>query len=597
MARVVHPVTFLLALVPVGVGFFYVARYGVNAVVWDDWSTVSVLAKDVSGTLSLSDLFAQKGEHRVFFPLLVELGFAKLWGYNTVAEMYLTLTSFLAVLAILALAARRSLGRGWFFLLPLFAYLIFSLRQRENFLLGFQVQFAFVLVFGVLALYLLFLASSGRSLVPLFVLAVLSATVATYSSGGGLVVWPAGFLSIALAGAAIRKRWLMAVWAVVGIGEIAIYYHGYHNTPGLPTLLSSLGFPFHHPSAFLHFFTALLGASLFYGFRPAEVCGAVLFLVLAAVVILTVRRRDTRPMSFWLSLLSFLVLFSLSIVAARGSFGPPAALSSRYTAFSLLTVAALLALTSRLALREHSWAGIALFGVLAGLIAVSVPGTYVQGIRDGRHEKSARTRAAFVLYTYRYQPDELLLEIWDQPDIARVRKWAQLLEEKHYRAFASHRPHPSAPTLSGLRADPAPSNCSLDEVGRVVVPGQKLPLAVSPDRGYVVAGGWCVDKDGKHLAGGVYLKLDGRYLPDVFYGIRRQDVASFFHNKRLVYSGFEVAFPVPACPVCRHTLSIGALASDRESYYQPNLTISFVVMRHARRPLPAGSMPIRLWYP
>ena len=71
--------------------------------------------------------------------------------------MYLIVSCFL-ITAVLLLAFRRRLGCRSSFV-PV-ALLIFSFRQYENMLFGFQISFAFTQTFGVLALYLLY--SSNR---------------------------------------------------------------------------------------------------------------------------------------------------------------------------------------------------------------------------------------------------------------------------------------------------------------------------------------------------------------------------------------------------------------------------------------------------
>src|SRR5436190_13554888 len=158
--RIVGALLYGLALAPILAAFAFVAAYGVNIPYLDDWDTVRLIGQESRG-FSLSEIFAQYNEHRIIVPRLVQLGLAGIDNYDTRPEMYVVVLASLGTLIVLALAARRTLGGVWPFALSLLAYLVFSLRQRENFLWGFQVGFAFVELFGALALYLLLAACSS----------------------------------------------------------------------------------------------------------------------------------------------------------------------------------------------------------------------------------------------------------------------------------------------------------------------------------------------------------------------------------------------------------------------------------------------------
>jgi uncharacterized membrane protein (DUF485 family) len=193
LARPATLASLVVALAPVAAVFAYVAAYGVNVPVWDDWDTVRVVANALSGHLSFHDLWALKGEHRVFFPRLAQLGLAYADRFDTHVEMYVVAASLVAILIALAFAARRTHGPRWILVVPLFAFVVFSFRQYENYLLGSQMQFAFAVGFAVLALYFVFRGVVNRSNGWLAV-GAMCATISTYSSGGAFVVWVAGLL-------------------------------------------------------------------------------------------------------------------------------------------------------------------------------------------------------------------------------------------------------------------------------------------------------------------------------------------------------------------------------------------------------------------
>src|SRR5215218_3181208 len=246
-------------VVPAALPYLYVRAFGVNVVFADAWDMVLVFRKWSSGRLAFADLYAQHNEHRMFFPKGAELLLGMLTRYNNVAEMYLIVSCFLVTAAVLLLAFRREIGLPLIFFVPV-ALLIFSFRQYENMLFGFQINFAFTQTFGVLALYLLYAASSNDTKRLAFVAALGSATVASFSTAQGLLVWPAGLLGLLLGSVARPgKKVLVGLWGIVGVAEWVAYFVDYHTPRGHPPLLDALG----HIGTAPGYFLTLLGSALF----------------------------------------------------------------------------------------------------------------------------------------------------------------------------------------------------------------------------------------------------------------------------------------------------------------------------------------------
>src|SRR5215212_1502490 len=158
--RVVAGVSWLFVLIPAVLPYLYVRAFGVNVVFADAWEMVPNFRKWFHGRLTFADLYAQENAHRMFFPKGAELALGILTKYNNVAEMYLIVSCFLVTASVLLLAFFREIRLPLIFFVPI-ALLIFSFRQYENMLFGFQINFAFTQTFGVLALYLLYAASSN----------------------------------------------------------------------------------------------------------------------------------------------------------------------------------------------------------------------------------------------------------------------------------------------------------------------------------------------------------------------------------------------------------------------------------------------------
>lgn len=174
----------MLILLPPVFALLYVRAFGVSVVFSDAWSMSPLFEKWSSGTLLLWDLFDPHNEHRMFFPKGVELLLGGVTNYDNVIGMYLIQACFFATLVILFLAFRNNV-RFWLFVFVPVAFLVFSFRQYENILFGFQINFAFTQTFGVLALFLLYLVGRRGPGKFAFAAALISGTVASFSTAQG----------------------------------------------------------------------------------------------------------------------------------------------------------------------------------------------------------------------------------------------------------------------------------------------------------------------------------------------------------------------------------------------------------------------------
>jgi hypothetical protein len=152
-----------------------------------------------------------------------------------------------------------------------------------------------------------------------------------------------------------------------------------------------------------------------------------------------------REHPFWISLL----LYSLFILAAitlgrSGTFGLWQAAISRYTTFSILAVASVYAMLTKMVFATRaSVLRTVLLIALFGTILVNAAISYRNGIEVGRVQEVSRERAAHVLETYRSQPNARLVTLYPRPQT--VRRRAPLLERLGYNVFSE--PLPPDPSV------------------------------------------------------------------------------------------------------------------------------------------------------
>lgn len=443
-SQVIKLVPYLSIVLPFSVALLYVHLFGVNVFFADEWSFVPLVQKLYSGTLTIKDLFAHENEHMRFFPWVVMLLLGPLTRYNTIPLMYLVQICFLVTSVTLLFAFRRDHRQHPPLSMLLFTpvpFLVFSLRHYENMLWGYQISFAFPQTFGVLALYLMHLSKnkdSGKltSALPVFVLALASATVASFSAVQGLLVWPAGIVQLLLAPIKrSTKKFLLGAWGLIGLGEWVFYFAGdVKVSKSGPSLLS---YVLNYPAAGLDYFITLLGSSLFWEDKLAFSGGLLLICLVVAALVLIYKNRRLKDNSFWVALLLFSLLSEMAITAGRTGTSDLAwsrATDSRYAVFSILTVVSIYAVFVKLAWERTSQVTTAVLGVLLGLVLLSIPTSYLLGPAGGEATEAYRAETAKILLDYKSQPDEALAKLGYAPK--RIKPYIPFLERNDYNAFA-----------------------------------------------------------------------------------------------------------------------------------------------------------------
>ena len=627
---IAYPLIFL----PAALALLYIHLFGVNFPFYDDWELVPLFGKLSSGTLNIADLWSPHNDHRQFFARIAMLMLGIITKYNTVAEMYLIWVCFLITLVVLLLAFKISIKSNSKLLLFVPAsVLVFSLRQRQNFLHGWEVSFAFSITFGVLALYLLYSVKHRSSKKLAFLAALGSATVASFSTAQGLFVWPAGLLQLFMLPLEKRtKKVLVGAWCLIGAAEWIVYFLDWSRPSFFPPVRCVLD----NPLAGIEFFLTLLGGSLFGWLTPALISGSLLVGLTGVGLLLIYRDRKLGEYSFWIALLCFSFLILVSITVGRAGFGANLdelgeaareffarleainlktgirqALISRYTSFSLLAVISIYVMLVKLVSEKRSKLAVVLLVTLSGLVLFHVPSNFSPSITSGMQQEEFRKRAAFILATYESQPDEFLeeyqVDTWGQHPPEILGEYVPTLERLGYSVF-SEKEQILPPPLSALSPVSHDTSCDMEIITGSFITKTILeykkngkladhlliepphntetnaevdhpPIVISKEESFIDVTGWAVDDEAKDVAGGVYVDVDGELFP-AFYGIdteNRKRVGDLFESPSYRYSGFERAIPLSEIGTGSHNLSIIVLTNDRKRYYRPEHQVTLEI--------------------
>jgi hypothetical protein len=166
-------------------------------------------------------------------------------------------------------------------------------------------------------------------------------------------------------------------------------------------------------------------------------------------------------------------------------------------------------------------------------------------------------------------------------ELRRERPGSTLVENSRYVAFdvrdvtfdegTTAMPKPSSeahPASPGLTWCPGASAFSIDRIGSVILPFNRLPVQ-APLLGDITVTGWAVDIRAKTPARDVDVVMGGKVYP-AFYGMIRQDVSRSLNTPGYRYVGFTTRIPRRDLRSGVTKLSIRVVAASGDCYYETN---------------------------
>lgn len=370
-----------------------VVRDSVDVPFWDEWDWADLVYGMQHGTLTFAQLWAQHNEHRILIPNLIMLGLARLGGWHPVREQAVSFAVLVCSQIMIVRLVRRSAHGtvGWLFAAAA-SLMLYELGQAQNFLWGFQMPWFICDAAAITVAWLL--ARPHRRWYHV-ALAIIAATIATYSSAQGILAYAVGAVAIFLgegwqgsahlapsrsqrAPTAVaqppfplvilseapqarsrRTATTLAIWLVLAIAEYAIYQHGMART--------TTGHAGANVPAIVLYALTYLGAPALGGRGTGLSAAAGLALLITLAWLFTAdlrsqyRLRRIARNAPWYALAVFPLLCAAGTAVGRGAFGLDQALEQRYATVSVL-----------------GW--IALIGILAGTIA-RLPHPYPSRVR------------------------------------------------------------------------------------------------------------------------------------------------------------------------------------------------------------------------
>ena len=554
--------TIAVFCLPVLLGFLYVYCYGVNVPYWDEWVMVSLLRHYHAHTLTFNDLFAQCNEHRMFFPKLVMVGILLASNFNVVVEMYATQLLFLGMLiALVCVLARKFKLKETFVYLPLFSFLIFSFGQNQNMLMGYQLCFVMVAFFSLLTFYFIERVncdSETSQKTAHFILAASCATIASFSSGMGLLTWIVSGAQLFI-NYGTKKIKLIVIWLLLALCEVAIYFTGYVKASAHPSLLTVLS----SPVLFIKYCLVAIGSVLVAAPGWSEWMGLFTILLLLVPVIYTLKGEIKLPrISFWMALILFGLGTIMVIAIGRFGLGVGQARSSRYVTISTFIYIGLLGILLEQAIvLKNAFAGKAK-NIFVVLLLVGIIWNFFDGLKTGSGEKRDREYAAYVLTDFENQPDQVIAKSI-HPSADYVKSEAPFLKDKQYSVFAN-----ANTDLRNMKRQSGAAFVGFDKssVSIITPDGPKKYLSIT---------GWAFDKEANTLAKGVYIDINGKFYP-AYYGKNTPSAENCFNDSKFRYSSFEKIIPLDNFADGRYMISLKVLKKGNSYLDAPYNKVVFI---------------------
>lgn len=426
---------YALLAVPVGIYFALVAAYGVNVVFEDSWnSIVLLLGSFEKGRLSLAMLWAPHNESRMLFPYLLFLLSDLPSRYNATVDLYLSAAFMTLAMFLLCALVGWTTGLKALWLVPI-GLLFLDPVQIENMLWDFQLAWTMIALLFVVCLLCI---EGTKAYRYLWLLAAVAASIASFSSLQGLLIWPAALVYAWARGRGARS---LVIWSISGIAVSFLY--AWHLGNVEPKAWST--FPYHHPFAVLRYFLIAVGN---WAPRLHTEAGVAVLATVAVIAWVAARRPAWRgPLAVTLALAAFALLFSALTAWGRSALGPAEALDSRYTTYSIwapigvyIVAAVYLDRTwsgslSPLSRHDGAWARV-LYAATVAAVVLEIVWAVPHAIAYGQAQRTRLDRAAVELRDYRTATDAQLQVLFG-PGGGFVKQWAPILQEHGWSVFAS----------------------------------------------------------------------------------------------------------------------------------------------------------------
>jgi len=554
---------FFLYLIPVCLLLWFIANFGVEFPIMDEWAIVPLFTKVANDQVSFGDFFNQHNEHRIMFIkiIIVILAFISQWNinYELFVNILLSIINFYVVYRIYLIS--RSKYNKWIGHLVnlITCFTILSWCHYEILLSGLGMVWLLTNTCVLLAVLTISGNNQQLSTTIRLSLAAIWCFIASFSSAHGLFSWLALLPSITvLPGSLEQKIKRLSLWIGLWLGTCLIYSIGYQKNPDYyySILLKK-------PLAVLAYFLSILGAPLASGSIESLILGIILFLnftLFAGYCAIKFKSKFTHQAIPWFSLGLFALLFAMVTTVGRGlsniqitgdlSSLKFAAVTSRYLSVSALLLISLLQIWQLFIFRNRtdSLGQLSIKGktkfviyLVAGIIFYLTLVKSLYAIPHAKYIQNRRQNAETCLDVVHFL--ELSLPatgcLWDvYPSAFLVQEYAEALEEMKFRNFANNLDFLAKPAqVYGVMEEPQLTD-------------DDLSIKKNENKN-ILFSGWAVLPNQVELPKLVLLSYQGQksFFTTAYVAFPRPDIAQTLNSVQYTLSGWLVDYPTKSMPL------------------------------------------------
>jgi hypothetical protein len=552
----------IIIAMPVLTVAYLINKFAVNVPYWDDWHIATFLIKYYDGTLHFLDFYVQNNEHRPVFTLMINFIIGLLTNYNVICEIYVSFFLIVGLLLLFYLVYKSEFdNNNLLFFIPI-SFILFSLRQYTNFLWGFE-NCVYLSIFGfILMIFFLNYYKSYKTLL----FAIVSGIVATFSFFVILIIWPIGLISILLSN---RNKNQILVWLISSGLVYFFYFWNWKKSNQTASL-----FNFNSIQDVVGYFFVLIGSPLASDWISAMGIGILLSIISLTVLHCIYSSKNVRNFNFEICTLLFAVSFSITNAIGRSAWGISYAFMSRYTPFNLLIPISLYLILLKLLYQNVKIVYIKNPGYILTALSTIVIFGLIAGNMQGLLEMESGNpqslpndnliKDQYYLLSYKYQPDDNLKYIHPSPEYLR-QTIPQI--EKHRLGVFNDVPYDNY-TISNQS-----TYCSIDKIASVPIINNVANVNSAGKS--ITVEGWAIDSVYNKKAMAVYVSIDNTYDIPAMYCYEREDVANYFNNPGLKYSGFWASFASSLLTQGSHSIRLKIISiNGKEIYFSQPVTIT-----------------------
>ena len=448
------------------------------------------------------------------------------------------------------------------------AWIMFSFRQFENILWGWQIQIYLCVLVFVASVYML---EKSERINYKFVIAVLSGAISSFSFFTGLLVWPVGFIFIALRRMRNRNK-LLFLWIISSIIIYILYFYNWTRASPQSTL-----FIFKQPVEVIKYLFTVIGSPMTFDTNVAITIGVLTILLTIIVFIILIHHNSLLIKNAkWIALMSFSLFSTFAMAIGRSVGGVEQAMSSRYTTIIVLLYVGLYIIILNLC-EFHTTVKdkrkyVFLKGFMVIIIISGILTGYVDGFKAGEDTYESRLNSYYYLLEYKSTSDNNLRTfLYPWGNVARER--ASILEKYNFSVFSDKNisnNYKSTPDWNSLKRmeggimviDIVDNKLYSNEVDKVYVDKNINQ--------YVGITGWAVDSLTKDGSINKYLVLENGDEMIVISTEKRlrPDVAKYFGVSSYKKSGWSATLRPKEFKNQCYNISLRILRANGEEYYE-----------------------------